>query len=208
MRAPTGNAISQGLHGNNAVDYHSSPDPYIYAPEDGMVVACLLDAGDSGNELMVQGPAGRHGFCHCEVFYVKVGDRVTKGQRIAKMGYTGKTDPVGPAGTHLHWVIYRYDRTYVYPPSLVNEPFGSQGVTTMAIEKTYDNGDKVNVAALFGIAKEEAASKKDWNDVFYAIVKPSVIAMQKRIGELEKELAVTQAASSIINVEALKEALK
>lgn len=125
MRPPTGNAISQTQHGTyKAVDYHSSPDVYIYAPEDGIVFARLLNAGDAGNELQVKGAHGRHGFCHIEEFYVQPGEKVIKGQKLAKMGYTGLTSPVGPAGRHLHWVILQPDGTYVYPPSLITEPFG------------------------------------------------------------------------------------
>lgn len=133
MRPPTANPITQGQHGSyNAVDYGyvdetGRPNVYFYAPEDARVTAYLLNAGDAGNNLQMDGPAGRHGFCHCEEVYVTVGQQVAKGQRIGKMGYTGLTRPPGPDGRHLHWVIRRPDGTYVYPPSLITEPFGSGG---------------------------------------------------------------------------------
>ncbi len=129
MRPPTGNEISQKQHGTyKAVDYHSSPDVNIYAPEDGTVYKWLLDAGDAGNELQIQGAHGRHGFCHMEETYVQPGERVKKGQAIGKMGFTGKTAPAGPAGRHLHWVLLQHDGTYVYPPSLANEAFGTNAI--------------------------------------------------------------------------------
>lgn len=138
MRPPTGNEISQKQHGAyKAVDYHSHPDPYIYAPEDGTVVATIQDAGDAGKELMVLGAHGRHGFCHCEEFYVKVGEHVKKGQRIAKMGYTGKTDPPGPGGRHVHHVIKQSDGTYVYPPSITDELFISSPEEENVIDLNY-----------------------------------------------------------------------
>lgn len=135
MRAPTENYISQTQHGiYKAVDYSAYKDkaktiynPDYYAPEDGKVTA-LGNSGACGLRLELSGATGRHGFCHNEAVYVNLGDQVKKGQKLAKMGYTGTTVPSGPAGRHLHWVISK-NGTYVYPPSLINEPFKEDDVS-------------------------------------------------------------------------------
>lgn len=126
MRPPTGNRISQGQHGSSkAVDYSASPDPYIYAPED-LTFDSYMQRGsgtsDAGLALRARGAHGLHQFAHTEETYF-TGGTVKKGQRIAKMGYTGYTIPSGPNGRHLHWWI-QTPNGYVYPPSLITEPFG------------------------------------------------------------------------------------
>lgn len=125
MRPPTGNPITQGKHGAyNAVDYSSAPDPIIYAPENVVIHAYLLNAGDAGNNLQANGQNGRHGFCHLEESYAKPGQTILKGQPLGKMGYTGLTIPSGPQGRHLHWVLLR-NGVYVYPPDFITETFGN-----------------------------------------------------------------------------------
>lgn len=138
MRPPTANPITQGKHGDfNAVDYSYQPDIYIYAPEDYTFYAYLPNAGDAGNNLQITGKTGRHGFCHLEECYIKPGQSGKKGDRIGKMGYTGLTIPKGPNGRHLHWVILRND-TYVYPPTLITEPFGGNEMTVAEATKIVD----------------------------------------------------------------------
>lgn len=136
MRSPTGNRITQGSHGTSkAVDYSASPDPDIYAPED-LTFDSYMQRGsgtsDAGLALRARGAHGLHQFAHTERTYF-TGGAVKKGARIARMGYTGYTIPDNvPAGTHLHWWI-QTPNGYVYPPSLITEPFGgSQGGSEMA----------------------------------------------------------------------------
>jgi murein DD-endopeptidase MepM/ murein hydrolase activator NlpD len=123
MRPPTDNSITTEKHGTyHAVDYASAPDVYVYAPEDMTWIGYYLNAGNAGNNLQMDGEHGTHGFCHLEEIYIVSGQSVTKGQKIAKMGYTGLCEPPGPGGRHLHWVI-RQGGKYVYPPSLITESF-------------------------------------------------------------------------------------
>lgn len=135
MQAITKNRITQAKHGQyNAVDYSWSPDPDFYAPEDGKVT--LIDvSGDCGNRLWLDGNTGRHGFCHIEKYYVKVGQVVKRGQKLAKMGYTGLTIPKGPDGRHVHQVLFRSGK-YVYPPDYINEGFIKLGEEDMFKGKT------------------------------------------------------------------------
>lgn len=129
MQAISANRITQAQHGTSkAVDY-SPTGPSgdgIYAPEDAIFDSYMqrgTGTGDAGNALRIRGANGLHQFGHCETSYIKAGDKVKRGQLIAKMGYTGYTIPKGPAGAHCHWWILRDNGTYVYPPSIVNEGF-------------------------------------------------------------------------------------
>lgn len=123
MQTISQNPITQTKHGlYNAVDIGDEPDPFYYAPEDGLITS-WGQSGTCGLRLELQGASGRHGFCHNEYSLVKVGQKVQRGQMLAKMGYTGLTDPDDvPEGTHVHWVIQKNGK-YIYPPSLVNESF-------------------------------------------------------------------------------------
>jgi murein DD-endopeptidase MepM/ murein hydrolase activator NlpD len=126
MQAPSSNRITQTAHGPyNAVDYSYTPDIDFYAPEDGKVVF-YQESGSCGNNLQLLGKTGRHGFCHLETAYVKVGDQVKRGQRLGKMGYTGYTEPKGPNGRHLHWVLQLPNGIYAYPPDFINEAFNQK----------------------------------------------------------------------------------
>lgn len=134
MRPPTANEISQKKHGiYNAVDYRAKDEnnnwrKEIYAPCD-MRISFYGDNGNAGKQIQAFDTAGRrHGFAHTESCAVAVGTNVKKGQLIGIMGYTGLTDPDNvPDGTHLHWTIRLADgNTYVYPPTLITEPFGSE----------------------------------------------------------------------------------
>lgn len=132
MQSPTQNAISQVKHGAyNAVDFRSVPDVFYYAPEDGTISTINRNNGDCGYSFKLVGASGQHGFCHNEEVYVTSGQTVKRGQRLAKMGYTGKTDPVGPGGRHLHWILNR-GGAWVYPPDYVNESFIKEGEVIMA----------------------------------------------------------------------------
>lgn len=175
MRHPTPNDISQRIHGPyNAVDYRSSPDVYVYAPEDMSWHAYLKDAGPAGNNLQMNGASGRHGFCHLEEIYVSPRQSVRKGQRIAKMGYTGLVIPAGPAGRHLHWVIRRTNGTYVYPPSLINEPFQEEDM-----KLTKDQLEKISRET--GASMEELNNKTDAWDVVNAVLLPKINGLHQEV---------------------------
>lgn len=163
MRAPTANAISQGSHGTSkAVDYRAVPDINVYAPEDGTIDSYQRrgsGTNDAGNALRMRGATGLHQFAHLEESYVSPGQKVVKGQRIAKMGYTGYTKPSGPAGRHLHyWVQTGTDSKgspiYVYPPNLINEPFGSG--STGSSKMTRAEAESVVKAMYRGLFGREA----------------------------------------------------
>lgn len=123
MRPPTSNRVTTTKHGAySAVDYASSPDVTVYAPEDGYVMAYLPNNGSSGNALQIKSGNRIHSFCHLERPLVGKAQNVSKGQPIAIMGWTGLVIPAGPGGRHLHAVL-SINGQYVYPPDHYNEPF-------------------------------------------------------------------------------------
>jgi len=132
IQPPTGNYVSQGLHGQyNAVDYGARTSRLvlvmnsknIYAVEDGKITA-YGNSGTMGNRLEITSADGkrRWGMGHLESTFRKVGDLVKRGQLIGTMGNTGLTKPSGYYGTHLHLVCLTGGK-YVYPPTLMNKPF-------------------------------------------------------------------------------------
>lgn len=147
MQAISLNRITQGQHGaSKAVDYASVPDINIYAPEDGTIDSygqqgVVGTENDAGLALRMYGYNGLHQFAHTEKSYVKVGQKVNRGQVIARMGWTGYViDANGrigtPGGRHCHWWIST-SKGYVYPPNLINQPFikstqGGDMITTKA----------------------------------------------------------------------------
>lgn len=125
MRPPTGNIITQGQHlSSKAVDYswyRNTGDASIYAPEDGVIESYQqrgVGTSNAGNCIRMNGATGLHQFAHCDSMSVRVGQRVSKGQKIGVMGSTGYAQ-----GRHLHYWV-KTPGGYVYPPLLYAEPFG------------------------------------------------------------------------------------
>ena len=84
-----------------ALDIANPSAPAVTAAGDGVVVLVRFLTYDYGQHVMID-----HGngvvtlYAHMQAVYVKVGDRVAKGQVIGKMGSTGRS-----TGTHLHFEV-------------------------------------------------------------------------------------------------------
>jgi murein DD-endopeptidase MepM/ murein hydrolase activator NlpD len=104
MRPIVGGRKSQGLHGNNAVDLAASVGTPIYAAAGGTVIASMLNNswnGGYGNYVIISHPNGTQTlYAHTFTNLVSVGQKVSKGEMIAKIGMTGKT-----TGPHVHFEI-------------------------------------------------------------------------------------------------------
>lgn len=82
------------------VDFYSSQDNKIYAPEDGRIDV-VGDMGTCGQGIDMTSGTHKHRFCHTSQFLVSAGQAVKQGQAIAVMGETGYA-----FGIHLHWVMW------------------------------------------------------------------------------------------------------
>lgn len=105
-RPINGGTKTQGLHGRNGIDlgsYHGAP---IYAAAAGVVIINKASGwnGGYGNYIVIKHSNGTQTlYAHLSENMVSLGQTVTKGQQIGKMGKTGRVR--GPTGVHLHFEI-------------------------------------------------------------------------------------------------------
>ena len=107
-RAPT-DIISANHAG---VDIGANEGTEIIAAMEG-TVELVSSYGDYGNHVKITNGEISTLYAHCSVICVNQGDYVTQGQKIAKVGNTGRT-----TGPHLHFEISREGRT-VNPESII-----------------------------------------------------------------------------------------
>lgn len=117
---PTEGTITQGFHaGHYAYDIANSEQPDILAVADGTITyasAGTWDGGYGTNIWIDHNNGYRTHYAHMEDIYVSVGDTVTQGQPIAKMGNTGRV--YGNTGIFLHFEL-SYNDVKV-SPSVMN----------------------------------------------------------------------------------------
>jgi murein DD-endopeptidase MepM/ murein hydrolase activator NlpD len=102
MRPIVGGIKTQNVHGHNGVDLASSYGANILASASGEVIVARTGYnGGYGTYIVVKHANGTQTlYGHLSSLGVSVGDRVSQGQIIGKMGSTGKS-----TGTHLHFEI-------------------------------------------------------------------------------------------------------
>lgn len=94
---------------HNGVDFAAPKGTAIYAAYTGYVVAAAYN-GSMGNYVMVDHGGGLYTiYMHASKLCVSSGDSVSKGQKIAEVGSTGRS-----TGNHLHFSV-RKDGAYVSP---------------------------------------------------------------------------------------------
>lgn len=98
---------------HQGVDIGATTGTVIHAAMEGTVVAASY-AGDYGNHIKIQNGEILTVYAHCSELNVNVGDYITQGQEIGKVGATGKV-----TGAHLHFEIRR-DGRYVNPELILN----------------------------------------------------------------------------------------
>jgi murein DD-endopeptidase MepM/ murein hydrolase activator NlpD len=106
IRPIDGGYRSQGLHGYNAVDLAAKSGTPIYAAASGKVIVAKNSGwnGGYGLYIVIEHSNGVQTlYSHNSANYVKVGQWVEQGQRIAAVGNTGRT--IGPTGNHVHFEV-------------------------------------------------------------------------------------------------------
>ena len=86
---------------HEGVDLSAKPGTDIYAADDGKVVYCDNTIRGYGNMIVIK-HAGNLStvYAHCRTVFVKEGDFVKRGDKIAEVGQTGKA-----TGPHLHFEV-------------------------------------------------------------------------------------------------------
>lgn len=107
-----------GFHSGIDFGVCSPTQPFdIYAPADGVVVYTGLQSVRGNATLIDHGEGVFSGLYHQAEIYVSVGDFVTAGQLIGKIGDTGRV-----TGPHLHWDLW-VNGFQVDPTPWLNETF-------------------------------------------------------------------------------------
>jgi murein DD-endopeptidase MepM/ murein hydrolase activator NlpD len=104
MRPIIGGHKSQGIHGHNGVDLAAPIGTPIYAAAGGTVIVSISNGGYNGgygNYVVISHPNGTQTlYAHNSSNAVNVGDRVSRGDLVGKIGMTGKT-----SGPHVHFEV-------------------------------------------------------------------------------------------------------
>lgn len=113
---PTQGKITQGYRaGHYAYDVADRSQPPILAAGSGTVVYASAGGWDGGygtNIWIDHGDGYKSHYAHMEAIFVTVGDTVSQGQAIGKMGNTGRV--YGATGIHLHFEL-EYNGTKISP---------------------------------------------------------------------------------------------
>jgi len=97
----SGSVTQEFWSGHRALDIGAWKGAPIYAVDDGYVVAAQWDDTGYGRMVVIDHGNGLKSlYAHLNVFFVSVGDEVTKGQQIGSMGTTGRA-----TGPHLHFEL-------------------------------------------------------------------------------------------------------
>ena len=124
VRSKYGNRRS--YNGGALLSFHTGIDfgvcsathPFdIYAPADGVIVFTGLKTVRGKATIIDHGQGVYSGLYHQAEIYVSVGDHVTAGQLIGKIGATGRV-----TGAHLHWEVW-VNGIQVNPTRWLNEIF-------------------------------------------------------------------------------------
>jgi len=104
---PTLGVITQGFHrGHYAIDIANPNRPPVWAAGNGVVekVSVGTWGGGYGNHVVIKHPNGlKTLYAHLESVSVSVGQQITQGQVIGRMGRTGRVR--GATGIHLHFEV-------------------------------------------------------------------------------------------------------
>ncbi len=101
------------IHGG--IDYGMPLGAPVYAPADGKVIYTADNMLVRGNAVAIDHGVGLTSYYyHLNSYTVKPGDMVKKGQIIARVGTTGRSN-----GPHLHWEV-RVNGVITYPLLFIN----------------------------------------------------------------------------------------
>ncbi|AHH13762.1 peptidoglycan DD-metalloendopeptidase family protein [Borrelia hermsii] len=92
---------------HNGIDIANAANTPIFATKEGIVVTAGFSVGGYGKYIIISHNNGFQTlYAHLGSFAVKVGQRVSRGQIIGRMGSTGYS-----TGNHLHFTIFKDGKT-------------------------------------------------------------------------------------------------
>lgn len=102
---------------HNGIDIPAPTGTFVLAPQSGTVKSVYFNS-TGGNQLIIEHDNGyTTGYAHLSLVLVDPGERVERGEPIAKVGNTGAS-----TGSHLHYTVKNKNAndelTYVDPKSL------------------------------------------------------------------------------------------
>lgn len=103
MHPVPGSRRSQGLHGHNGIDMAAPIGTPVYAAASGTVIVSNVGGwgGGYGTYVVISHPNGTQTlYAHNSKNLVSVGQKVDKGEQIAKVGSTGRS-----TGPHVHFEV-------------------------------------------------------------------------------------------------------
>lgn len=106
----------RGYKFHSGLDIANRPGTPIHASADGIVVQAHWNSGYGRQIVIDHGYGITTSYSHCNRLYVRKGERVAAGQRIAAMGNTGRS-----TGPHLHYEVH-LDGNAVDPMDYVPRP--------------------------------------------------------------------------------------
>ncbi len=112
ISSPFGNRVhpvTKEVKFHNGIDIVIPSGTEIFSPLDGVVTAVYSNTA-GGNQLAIKHTNYSTGYAHLTKSLVKIGDKVTKGQKIAISGNTGQS-----TGAHLHFVLKDKAGNYLDP---------------------------------------------------------------------------------------------
>lgn len=109
-----GSKESIRTHTHKGIDIAAPNGTPIYAAADGVIKSAGMNYGGYGNLVIIDHGNGIETYYgHCSKIYVKAGQSVTAGTKIAAVGSTGRS-----TGNHLHFEI-RQNGTQINPQKYV-----------------------------------------------------------------------------------------
>ena len=100
-----------------ALDIAAPEGTKVLAPEDGKVIL-IGSFFYSGNFIVIDHGQGLiSSYSHLSSVSVREGDLLIKGEKIGKVGSTGRV-----TGPHLHWTVY-YEKVRINPESLLKDNY-------------------------------------------------------------------------------------
>jgi len=110
--------VLHGFHSGLDFSVYSATHPLdVYAPANGVVIYIGLKTVRGNATIIDHGQGVYTGLYHQAEIYVSIGEPVTAGQLIGKIGDTGRV-----TGPHLHWEVWA-NGVQVTPTQWLNEVF-------------------------------------------------------------------------------------